>query len=244
MKGVGSGHYKAHNLKYQFVTLLRSILQKNQSKKDLHFVLLTDPKSVPYLAKILQKFIWRDTGKSPIKVTYDFVDTLSITKKYIKAISEIRPLFTSFAKEAKKYTDDLFLMGPFYHRVFPYEKMIFLDADLKFRIDVSELHDLFQDFDSKQVIGVAVDLAAHYRIAFRHFRKQNPDTKVGEPGRLQGFNTGVALYHLENMRQSQLYNKYVNPVDGFEAVKSLADKYQYSSHLGDQVSVPQKSNIH
>lgn len=56
MKGVGQGYDKCHNLKYQFVTMLRSIL-KNNRKSDLHFIFLTDPKSVPYLDKIMRKYI-------------------------------------------------------------------------------------------------------------------------------------------------------------------------------------------
>ena len=99
--------------------------------------------------------------------------------------TEIRPLFTSYAKEARKYTDDLFLMGPFYHRIFPYEKMILLDADLKFKIDIDELYEHFSEFQKAQVMGVGIDLAPHYRIAFREYREQNPGTVIGEPGRFQ-----------------------------------------------------------
>ena len=60
-----------------------------------------------------------------------------------------------------------------------------LDADLKFRIDIAELYDMYEDFSNNQVMGVGVDLAPHYRIAFREYRKKNPDTMVGEPGRFQ-----------------------------------------------------------
>ena len=42
------------------------------------------------------------------------------------------------------------------------------------------------------------------------------------------------------MRRSGLYNKYVNPEDGFIATRELAEKYQYSSHLGDQVRYIQR----
>ena len=115
--------------------------------------MLTDKRSVPYLDKLFRKFIHRDLiskGKH-IQVTYDFVDTTVITQKYRRAINEMRPYFTSNTKAAKKYTDDLFLMGPYYHRVFPYEKFIVLDADLKFRIDISELYSLFDEFDTHQV---------------------------------------------------------------------------------------------
>ena len=37
------------------------------------------------------------------------------------------------------------------------------------------------------------------------------------------------------MRSSHLYNKYVNPENGYIATTDLAKKYQYASHLGDQV---------
>ena len=45
----------------------------------------------------------------------------------------------------------------------------------------------------------------------------------------------MVLYHLGNMRRSGLYNRYVNPEDGYIPTKELAEKYQYASHLGDQV---------
>ena len=45
----------------------------------------------------------------------------------------------------------------------------------------------------------------------------------------------MVLYHLKNMRSSHLYNKYVNPENGYIATTDLAKKYQYASHLGDQV---------
>ena len=113
------------------------------------------------------------------------MDTHFITQTYIEAIGKMRPFFTSNSEAAKKYRDDLFLMGPFYHRIFPYKKFIMLDADLKFRIDIAELYDMFEDFSNNQVMGVGVDLAPHYRIAFREYRKKNPNTMVGEPGRFQ-----------------------------------------------------------
>ena len=185
LKGVGRGHDKGHNLKYQFVTLYRSLLRHNQ-KYNLHFVIMTDRPSVPYLDKIMSKFISRDSKKrGGPKVSYSFFDTSAITDAYNRAIVEMRPFFTSNSEAAMKYRDDLFMMGPFYHRVFPYELFIMLDADLKFRVDIAELYEHFHRFESEQIMGVAVDLAPHYRVAFRDFRERNPGTKVGEPGRFQ-----------------------------------------------------------
>ena len=59
----------------------------------------------------------------------------------------------------------------------------------------------------------------------------------------QGFNTGIVLYHLQNMRKSQKYNYYVHPETGAEEIVSLAKHYQYSSHLGDQVSIFSEDKI-
>ena len=133
------------------------------------------------------------------------MDTRIITQTYIEAIGRMRPFFTSNSEAAKKYRDDLFLMGPFYHRIFPYDKFIMLDADLKFRIDIAELYDMFEDFSNNQVMGVGVDLAPHYRIAFREYRKNNPDTMVGEPGRFQ-VNYGKKIGKLLNIHR-QLHTK-------------------------------------
>ena len=49
--------------------MIRSIL-KNNKRLDLHFVLLTDPKSVPYLDKILKKFIKKDIIKSTVSFLF------------------------------------------------------------------------------------------------------------------------------------------------------------------------------
>ena len=69
MKGVWQGYEKCHNLKYQFVTMIRSILQKSK-RKNLHFVFLTDQKSVAYLDKILRKFIIKDFDDTTVSFFY------------------------------------------------------------------------------------------------------------------------------------------------------------------------------
>jgi len=113
MKGVWQGYEKCHNLKYQFVTMIRSILQKSK-RKNLHFVFLTDQKSVTYLDKILRKFIKKDFDDTTgLNVTYDFVDTHFITQTYIEAIGRMRPFFTSNSEAAKKISRRPFSHGSF-----------------------------------------------------------------------------------------------------------------------------------
>ena len=57
-------------------------------------------------------------------------------------------------------------------------------------------------------------------------------TLVGEPGPLQGFNTGVVLFHLDRIQENVKYNQYIDNV--LNSTSILADKYLYRSHLGDQ----------
>ena len=99
VKGVGFGHEKSHQLKYQFVTTYRSIL-KHAKRKNLHFLIMTDPRSVPYLEKIMRKFAERDRCKC-IEVSYDFINTHIITRPYIRAINKIRPYFTSNSQQVR-----------------------------------------------------------------------------------------------------------------------------------------------
>lgn len=97
----------------------------------------------------------------------------------------MRPFFTSLSEKAKKYRDDLFLLAPFYHRVFPFDRFIMLDVDLKFKIGIEELYKQFDNFDVTNIMGVANDLSPHYMIALREYRANNPNTHIGEPGRFQ-----------------------------------------------------------
>ena len=60
-----------------------------------------------------------------------------------------------------------------------------LDADLRLEVDIAQLYQEFDNFNEDQMMGVAVDMTPHYRFAFDKYRKQHPDTDVGEPGPLQ-----------------------------------------------------------
>lgn len=70
------------------------------------------------------------------------------------------------------------------------------------------------------------------RHTFWQYRKENPQTKVGEPppDGLPGFNSGVMLLNLGAMRASALYNELLEPSN----VAKLADQYRFRGHLGDQ----------
>lgn len=72
----------------------------------------------------------------------------------------------------------------------------------------------------------------YLRHTFWQYRKENPNSRVGDPppDGLPGFNSGVMLLNLETMRHSDLYNHLLEP----ERVAHLAEKYHFRGHLGDQ----------
>ena len=70
------------------------------------------------------------------------------------------------------------------------------------------------------------------RHVLRHYRESHPNTDSGAVGKKQGFNTGVVLFYLGRMRSSVLYNNLIGNVNN--SVISLAQKYSFRSHLGDQ----------
>merc|ERR1712106_274789 len=104
-----------------------------------------------------------------------------------------------------KYNLDFYYIAPFYHTIFPgIEKLIALDLDLEFRCSLSSLYQQFSLFSGSELIGLAPDLNFHYHLQAAYYKDNNPDSMVGTPGRWQGFNTGVALYNLANMRASKV----------------------------------------
>lgn len=70
------------------------------------------------------------------------------------------------------------------------------------------------------------------RHIFWQYRQEHPGTNVGEPppDGLPGFNSGVLLLDLEAMRQSERYNRLLEPA----VVQQLASKFHFKGHLGDQ----------
>ncbi|XP_028350505.1 xyloside xylosyltransferase 1 [Physeter macrocephalus] len=111
-------------------------------------------------------------------------------------------------------------------------RIIQLDLDLKYKTNIRELFEEFDNFLPGAVIGIAREMQPVYRHTFWQFRHENPKTRVGgpPPEGLPGFNSGVMLLNLEAMRQSPLYGRLLEPAQ----VQQLADKYHFRGHLGDQ----------
>jgi len=136
-------------------------------------------------------------------------------------------------KPGAYYSDSLFFLSIVIHRLLPdLHKVIMLDCDLKFNADIAELYQHFHNFSPSNIMGIANDAQPVYRHNLHMYRNRHKDTKVGgpPPDGLTGFNSGVLLLDLDKMRQSATYNSMIDA----EVVKSIADKYMFKGHLGDQ----------
>jgi len=230
--------------KWKLTRTLESIFQYS-SGTPLHFVLITDKHTVKTVAKFFAHFMskkvalnaiqdshwrWRKfSGFPKVKISYvDIQNIIDLSPRFINALRK-----NTIKKDAikDKYVNDLFYIAPMYHGAFmKLNKLIFLDStDLEFFDDVKSLNDQFDNMEN-ELIGVAPDLSPHYRKFLGEYLKDHPDSTLGLPGKKQGFNTGVMLFRLHEMRQSKLYNSYMNP----KMVDVLSNKYKYKMSLGDQ----------
>lgn len=160
------------------------------------------------------------------------LDIETLVEKLHEIVKEMQKHF-SF-KPGTYYSDSLFFLSIAIHRVMPstMKKVIMLDADLKFNNDIHHLYNLFKQFSSENIIGIARENQPVYRHTFHMYRNKNPGTRVGgpPPNGLTGFNSGVLLLDLEKMRQSSLYNFVITT----EYVQNASSKYMFKGHLGDQ----------
>eukprot|EP00090_Calanus_glacialis_P003366 TRINITY_DN12492_c0_g1_i2.p1 TRINITY_DN12492_c0_g1~~TRINITY_DN12492_c0_g1_i2.p1 ORF type:complete len:205 (-),score=57.08 TRINITY_DN12492_c0_g1_i2:84-650(-) len=129
-----------------------------------------------------------------------------------------------------RYDKDIFYLTPFYHAVFPLQKMIFSDVDVVFKISLESLYAKFSTFSEDNLYSFAPDLTPHYFTLTQDWRTANPSSPIGTPGPQQGLNTGVGLLHLSRMRASQQLNDNLLP----EMMDRLADRFLFVGALGHQ----------
>jgi lipopolysaccharide biosynthesis glycosyltransferase len=160
------------------------------------------------------------------------LDSDDLAKKMHQLISKMQSYFSH--SPSSYYGDSLFFLSIGLFKIFDknVEKIILLDADLKFKHDIRDLYGVFSSFNETNLIGIANDNQPVYRHLFWQYRQENPNTRVGSPppNGLTGFNSGVLLLDLEKMRHSKLYNQLITP----ETIEKLTKKYYFKGHLGDQ----------
>lgn len=134
------------------------------------------------------------------------------------------------------YSDALFFLSIGLHKVTPswMTRCILVDIDTKFKSDPSLLWAQFDHFSSTELIGLSPELSPVYRHALYSYRNsKHGKTKVGEPyseGGYPGLNSGVILLNLDKLRMSKIFSDLCEK----NTVKTLAKKYSFRGHLGDQ----------
>ena len=106
-----------------------------------------------------------------------------------------------------RYKYDIFYLSPFYHLAFPLSHLIVMDTDTELKFPVELLYNQFSRFTSKQIISLARELTPFYASQLAFYKEANPNSTLGEPGSMQGVNTGVMLLRLDRMRQSHRFNQ-------------------------------------
>ncbi|CAF0914541.1 unnamed protein product [Adineta steineri] len=156
-----------------------------------------------------------------------------LTLKYQQLIS---PLIQHFSSSHTYYKDPLFFLSPFLHQILPenISRVIMLDIDIRFDNDIQKLYKLFNQFNENQILGIARENQPVYRHLLWSYRHENPSTDIGNPPPfgITGFNSGVLLLDLNKIRQSILFNSYL---EHSFLIEQLITKYHFNHpHLGDQ----------
>lgn len=192
----------------------------------LHFV--SDQASQELGERMLQEFLLDATFKYEVL----FHDVVALTQKLFPIVEAMQKHFS--AGSGAYYSDSIFFLSVAMHHIMPESltRIVQLDLDLKYRTNIRDLFQEFERFPPGAVIGIAREMQPVYRHTFWQYRKENPQTRVGEPppDGLPGFNSGVMLLDLGTMRASALYNQLLKPSN----VAKLADQYRFRGHLGDQ----------
>ncbi|XP_010869729.2 xyloside xylosyltransferase 1 [Esox lucius] len=161
-----------------------------------------------------------------------FHDVAVLTQKLFPIVEAMQKHFS--AGSGAYYSDAIFFLSVAMHHIMPQDlqRIVQLDLDVKYRSNIRELFLQFERFPPGAVIGIAREMQPVYRHTFWQYRKENPQSHVGDPppDGLPGFNSGVMLLNLQAMRTSALYNQLLEPSN----VAQLADQYHFRGHLGDQ----------
>ncbi|XP_074524683.1 xyloside xylosyltransferase 1 [Halichoeres trimaculatus] len=192
----------------------------------LHFV--SDPASKELGERMLQELLSDATFKYKVL----FHDVEALTQKLFPIVEAMQKHFSSGSDAY--YSDAIFFLSVAMHHIMPdnLTHILQLDLDLKYRTNIRDLFQEFEHFPPGAVIGITREMQPVYRHTFWQYRKENPQTRVGEPPPegLPGFNSGVMLLDLGAMRTSALYNKLLDPAN----VAKLTEQYRFRGHLGDQ----------
>ncbi|XP_030044816.1 xyloside xylosyltransferase 1-like [Microcaecilia unicolor] len=138
-------------------SLLRSGKLEASEVLNLHFV--TDEPS-----KEVAKTALRDVLQGvPFKYKVIFHDVNTLTEKLFPIVEAMQKHFS--AGSGTYYSDSIFFLSVAMHRIMPKEipRLIQLDLDLKYKSNIRELFEEFDNFPINAVIGVAHEMQPVYR---------------------------------------------------------------------------------
>ena len=230
----------------QIKTIFNDIFKFN-SGTPLHFVIVTNKFSIEAVSLVLSEIVgkylseqailekswrWRRIKALP-RLSFSFVDAdeiLNIDRKFVSALKNQNLNDKDVSKD--KYAADLFYIAPLYHRAFQaMDKIIIMDStDIIIVSDIKDLNDEFDNLEDDAIMEIGLDMSPHYRTQLGDYYKTDILSELGMPGRFQGLNTGVVLFHLEKMRRSKEYNQHITP----EKVTALFQHYRTKMTVGDQ----------
>lgn len=213
------------NLQSNLRTCVESLLK--HATIDINFYIIGDSQS-----QLIAQNIFKEVDQNRINYEIITLDVDLLAKKLHHIVSQMQKYFSY--SPSSYYGDSLFFLSIGIHKILDprVDKLIMLDSDLKFKEDIRHLYELFNEFNSNQIIGIARDAQPVYRHLFWKYRNENPHTRVGSPppNGLTGYNSGVLLLDLSKMRQSSNYNTLIQE----ESLEKLTQKYYFKGHLGDQ----------
>ncbi|XP_060797746.1 xyloside xylosyltransferase 1 isoform X2 [Neoarius graeffei] len=220
----------SRSMQSKFEVAMRSMAKHGRFREDellvLHYV--SDGGSKELAMRMLPELLHDATFQYEV----EFHDVNGLTEKLFPIVKAMQKHFS--AGSGAYYSDAIFFLSVAMHRIMPTEmkRIVQLDLDLKYKANIRDLFQQFKHFSPEAVIGIIREMQPVYRHTFWQYRKENPDSHVGDPppDGLPGFNSGVMLLNLETMRQSSLYNRLLEP----ERVAHLTEKYRFRGHLGDQ----------
>ncbi|KAK0131493.1 Xyloside xylosyltransferase 1 [Merluccius polli] len=221
---------KSRSLQEKFRVAMLSMVKHGDFLEEevlvLHFV--SDQASQELGQRMLQEVLLDATFQYEVV----FHDVVELTHKLFPIVEAMQKYFS--AGSGAYYSDAIFFLSVAMHHIMPQSltRIVQVDLDLKYRTNIRDLFQQFDHFPSGAVLGITREMQPVYRHTFWQYRKENPQTKVGEPppDGLPGFNSGVMLLDLRAMRASPLYNQLLEPGN----VAKLADQYRFRGHLGDQ----------
>lgn len=121
------------------------------------------------------------------------------------------------------FSGRLWYLGLGLHRVFRVRTMIVLDNDIRIESDIFKLYSMASLFPPTAVMGLAYELSPGFHFTLRRYREEHPDTRFGNPppSGHPGYNGGVNVLHLENMRKSSKYAYFLSEAGVRELVSTF-----------------------